>query len=233
MASCVFFFLIAVVIWLLSIPFDKRKILLHYYSGLWGSLYIWINPFWPFRVRGRSKIRDRVPSIIVSNHQSFLDILVLYALYRQYKFVSKKEVFALPIIGWLMVLNQYIPLRRGSRESIQKMMQEIKKNIERGSSIMMFPEGTRNKREKELLPFKEGAFAMALQNKVPIIPVVLYGTGRTIPKGKLLIQRKQKIIMQIMDPVSYESFKRMQAGEIATMLRARMQETYDKISSDA
>lgn len=224
------FFLIAIVIWMLTFLFDRRKVLLHYYSSLWGSLYIWINPLWPFRVRGRKKIRDRSPSIIVSNHQSFLDILALYALYRQYKFVSKKEAFHLPIIGWLMVLNQYIPLRRGSAESIQRMMKEVRKNIEKGSSILMFPEGTRNRKPEKLLPFREGAFTMAIQNRVPIVPVVLYGTGFTIPKGQLFIQKKQRIIMQVMDPIPYDRIRSMKAREVAESVRTQMQETYDKIS---
>ena len=92
---------------------DKRLLILHMFSCFWGSCYIWFNPLWRVRITGRKKIPWRRPCVIVSNHQSMLDILVLYHLFVPYKWVSKKENFNLPIIGWNMRLNDYLEIERG------------------------------------------------------------------------------------------------------------------------
>jgi 1-acyl-sn-glycerol-3-phosphate acyltransferase len=89
-----------------------------------------------------------------------LDILVLFRIYKHFKWVSKIENFRLPCIGWNMRLNRYIPLRRGDRESVRQMMDACETTLRAGSSIMMFPEGTRSK-NGVLQPFKTGAFELA------------------------------------------------------------------------
>ena len=99
------FFIIAVIIRVTTYPFDKRLRLLHLLTCFWGSLYTYIMPPWKITVQRSNKIKNNKPYIIISNHQSQLDILVAFRLYKHFKWVSKAEIFKVPVIGWNMVLN--------------------------------------------------------------------------------------------------------------------------------
>jgi len=92
----------------------------------------------------RERIRRDATYVIVANHQSLLDILVLFRLFVHFKWVSKAELFRIPCIGWNMTLNRYIRLRRGNPESIAAMMRDAERTLAEGSSLMIFPEGTRS-----------------------------------------------------------------------------------------
>src|SRR5690606_16085028 len=129
---------------------------------------------------GREKIRRGETYVMVANHLSLLDILVLFRLFRHFKWVSKIENFRIPFIGWNMRLNRYIPLRRGDRTSVIQMMAACEETLASGSSIMMFPEGTRSL-TGELKEFKTGAFELALKTRRPILPILLAGTANALP----------------------------------------------------
>jgi 1-acyl-sn-glycerol-3-phosphate acyltransferase len=115
------------------------------FTSFWACLYLWIVPAWSVTTAGRHKIRRGATYIVVSNHQSQLDILVAFHLFFPFKWVSKAEVFNLPFIGWNMVLNRYIRLKRGDKESIRQMMAACEKALARGCSVFFFPEGTRSR----------------------------------------------------------------------------------------
>ena len=99
----------------MTVLFDRRLVLLHRFTCFWASLYTWLNPAWRVRIEGREKIRPRTAYVMVANHQSLLDILVLFRLFTHFKWVSKIENFRVPCVGWNMSLNRYIKLRRGDR----------------------------------------------------------------------------------------------------------------------
>src|SRR5690606_9060238 len=120
--SSIALFPVAVVIWLVTLPFDRRLVVLHRFTCFWASLYTWLNPVWRVHVEGREKIDPRAAYVMVANHQSLLDILVLFRLFTHFKWVSKIENFRVPCIGWNMSMNRYIKLRRGDKESIEQMM---------------------------------------------------------------------------------------------------------------
>ena len=101
-------FCVAVVIWALTAPFDRRRVVLHRFTCLWASLYTWLNPVWQVTIEGRDKLRGGRAAVLVCNHLSTLDIMVLFRLFTHFKWVSKIENFRLPFIGWNMVLNGYI-----------------------------------------------------------------------------------------------------------------------------
>ncbi len=111
--SSILLFPVAALIWLVTAPFDPRKRLLHQFTCFWASLYSWLNPAWQVSIVGREKIRSDETYVMVANHQSLLDILILFRLFTHYKWVSKIENFRLPFVGWNMWLNKYIPLTRG------------------------------------------------------------------------------------------------------------------------
>ena len=218
--SSVLLFPVAVVIWAVTAPFDRRRVLLHRFTCFWASLYTWLNPAWPVQVIGREKIRPGVAYVMVANHQSLLDILVLFRLFRHFKWVSKIENFRVPFIGWNMSLNRYIKLRRGDRASIAKMMQACEEALASGSSIMMFPEGTRSM-DGRLRPFKPGAFALAQRMAVPLLPIVLEGTGNALPKRGFVLQGRHEIRIRVLEEISRDAIAAAELNELVEGVRDR------------
>ncbi len=219
---------IGCVIWLVSRWFDRRLVILHIFSCFWGSLYTWCNPLWRVHIEGRNKLPWKRPAILVSNHQSMVDILVLYRLFTPYKWVSKKENFAIPILGWQMRMNDYLEIDRNSRESFGKLMQKASHFLKLGSPILIFPEGTRHPGDK-LGPFKEGAFKMALDNGVDIIPIIIEGSARALPKKGVILTGYSKIRVRVLDPIPYEEFSGKTIREIKELVRELMSEEYGRL----
>jgi 1-acyl-sn-glycerol-3-phosphate acyltransferase len=198
--SCLPFYVVAVVVFAVTWPFDRRRVVLHLYSCFWAAVYLYCNPIWHLKVEGRSKLPWRGPAVLVANHASLIDILVLFALFRPFKWVSKASNFRLPFIGWNMTLNDYVPLVRGSKESIVKMMADCKRHLSRGSPVLIFPEGTRT-RDGNLLPFKEGAFRLAAEVGCPLIPIAVHATGDCLPKHGFVLRQRMHARVEILDPI--------------------------------
>ena len=203
--SSIALFPVAVLLFALTAPFDPRRRWLHRFTCFWASLYTWLNPVWRVRVEGREKIRPGVTYVMVANHQSLLDILVLFRLFAHFKWVSKIENFRVPCIGWNMSLNGYIKLRRGDRQSIGEMMSACARALDDGSSIMMFPEGTRSP-DGRLRAFKHGAFTLAQGSGCPLLPVVVEGTAQALPKRGFVLQGRHRITIRVLDEIPHEKF---------------------------
>lgn len=221
-ASSIVIFLGASVLWVLTFPFDRRLWLQHRYSCFWASLYLWINPFWPMRIEGRDKIDPSKVYIAVSNHQSMLDILVIHSLFFHFKWVSKKENLYIPFVGWNMILNRYVVIDRASRKSFLRMMRDCRRHIRKGSSIMIFPEGTRSV-DGKIRAFKEGAFRLAHQMKCPVLPIVLDGTGESLPKKGFVIRKKTPIKIRVLDPIMPSGFEDDGPRELGDRVREMME----------
>lgn len=202
--TCPPFFVVACLVWLVTVPFDRRLRVLHLYSCAWASFYTYVFPYWFVSVRNRQRLRNDVAYVLVANHQSLLDILVLFRLYRHFKWVSKEEVFRLPFIGWNMALNRYIRIRRGDPKDAARMMVACGEALESGSSILIFPEGTRSL-DGELRDFRHGAFTLALRHHVPILPIVLDGTLDALPKHGI-VSPGADIAIQVLDPIPIDGF---------------------------
>ena len=204
-------------------PFDPQKRLLHRFTCFWASLYTWLNPAWPVDIVGREKIRSDRATIMVANHLSLLDILVLFRTFAYFKWVSKIENFRIPFIGWNMSLNGYIKLRRGDHDSVVQMMEACENVLARGSSIMMFPEGTRSPTGR-MRDFKSGAFELALSTRSPVQPIVIRGTGEALPKRGFVMRGRHPIRIAILDPIQPESFEQLSAPELTEQVRTLIAE---------
>jgi len=204
--SSVLLFPVAVTIWLLTLAFDRRLVVLHRFTCFWGSLYTWLNPVWPVRIEGRERVRPGEAYVMVANHLSLLDILVLFRLFTHFKWVSKIENFRVPFIGWNMSMNGYIKLRRGDRASVVQMMKACRETLAEGNSIMMFPEGTRSPTGRMRL-FKTGAFELAKECERPILPIVIQGTSDALPKRGFVLQGRHPITVTVLDEVPAASFR--------------------------
>ena len=201
------FFAGALVVWVLTFPFDRRRVLLHLYSSFWAATYVHACPLWRLRVTGRDRLPWRGAAVLVANHASLVDILVLFALYRPYKWVSKKEIFRLPFIGWNMTLNGYVPLVRGERDSIAVMMARCAALLAAGSPVLIFPEGTRS-RDGRLQDFKDGAFRLAMEAGCPVIPIAVHGTASALPKHGVVLRQPMDAwveVLEPLDPAAYPS----------------------------
>jgi 1-acyl-sn-glycerol-3-phosphate acyltransferase len=203
--SSILLFPIAILIWLATLPFDPQLKLLHRFTCFWASLYTWLNPVWRVRVEGRERIRPGIPYVMVANHQSLLDILVLFRLFAHFKWVSKIENFRVPVIGWNMALNRYIRLRRGDRASVEQMMEACERALAAGNPIMMFPEGTRSA-DGRLKAFKRGAFTLAQRMNTPLLPIVIDGTANALPKRGFVLRGPHRIRIRVLDEIPADSF---------------------------
>lgn len=216
-----FFFALALLIWVCTVPFDRRLVWLHMFTSFWACLYLWTMPAWSVTARGREKIRRDATYIVVSNHQSGLDILVAFRLFFPFKWVSKAEMFRVPFIGWNMVLNGYIRLKRGDRESRDQALAECERALNRGSSVFFFPEGTRS-RTGRLKAFKPGAFLLAHRMRLPILAIAINGTKEALPKASLNFHGRHHIRIEVIEEIPYQAFAHLDVAQTADMVRARI-----------
>ena len=205
-------------------PFDPRLVVMHRYACFWASVYLWTMPFWNVRLVGREKIRKDATYVVVSNHQSLVDILAGYHLFFHFKWVAKAELKWVPFIGWNMALNRYVFVKRGDRQSILNMMKESEAHLKQGSSVYIYPEGTRSESGK-VGDFKPGAFSLAKRVGVPILPIAIKGTKDALPKGSLVIRGKHDIEVTVLDEIPADVVAELSPHELATMVRNRIVET--------
>lgn len=139
------------------------------------------------RVSGMENIpRDR-PVVLLSNHEGAFDIPVLQAYIPiRFRWLAKKSLFSIPVLGWGMSMAGYIPVERKSATSAYRSMEAAARIIRQGASVVIFPEGTRS-HGAGLLPFKRGAFILAEKSGADVVPVAIRGTAPILRKGSLLI----------------------------------------------
>ena len=169
-------------VWLVTLPFDKG----HYAAGyLFRKLTVAhqvLNPLWTFRTTGTNIADPRRPYVVVANHQSFVDILLISHLPWEMKWLSKATFFKIPLIGWMMRMACDIRLVRGERDSVIAAMAACGDRLQKRVSVMIFPEGTRSN-DGELKPFKDGAFRLAIEHQAPILPLAVNGAYSALIKG--------------------------------------------------
>jgi 1-acyl-sn-glycerol-3-phosphate acyltransferase len=203
--TCPVFFAGAVLVWLVALPFDRRRIALHLYSSAWASFYVYVNPLWRLRIQGRDRLPWHGAAVLVANHASLADILVLFALFRPYKWVSKQEIFQVPVIGWNMRLNGYVPVVRGSGASVRRMMDRCDRLLGAGSPLMIFPEGRRTS-DGTLQSFKDGAFELAVRHGVPVFPIAVHGTREALPRKGLILRTHIRARIEVLPPLAPADF---------------------------
>ena len=181
------FFYVAA-IWMVTAPFDRGR----YHAGRafrqLAMTAVRFNPLWHFETDGESPPDPRHPYVAVSNHESYADIFLISHFPWEMKWLSKDTIFRIPVMGWMMRMAKDIPIKRGKRESVVSAMQGCRDRLARKVSVMIFPEGTRS-RTDELLPFKDGAFRLAIEAQVPILPIAVAGTRHCMAKGSFAFRR--------------------------------------------
>ncbi|PLX75823.1 MAG: 1-acyl-sn-glycerol-3-phosphate acyltransferase [Desulfuromonas sp.] len=149
---------------------------------------------------GEENIPPDRPVIFISNHQSNFDIPTLYAgLPVQFRWLAKQELFDIPVFGLAMKRSGYIPVDRSDNRKSMISMKHAADRIRQGTSVVVFPEGTRSP-DGKLLPFKKGGFMLALKSGVPVVPVAIIGSRDLCPKGSLRI-RGGTIRVRFFEPI--------------------------------
>lgn len=203
--TCPVFFVGALLVWAVTAPFDRRRTALHLYSSFWAVFYIHVNPLWRIRTSGRDRLPRRGAAVLVANHTSLIDILVLFDLFRPFKWVSKNEIFKVPFIGWNMHLNGYVPITRGDRASVRRMLRRCGELLDAGMPVLIFPEGRRST-DGRLGQFKDGAFELAMTHQVPVFPIAVHGTGQALPKHGFVLRQHVDARTQVLDPLDPAEF---------------------------
>lgn len=196
---------------------DRERRFMHWYINGWMFNYLRMNPWWKIEFVGRERL-PKGGSVFVANHQSLADILISFGLATQYRFVSKAILFKTPLVGWSMKLCGYIPLVRGDSASARVMMDQCRYWIRKGIPVYIYPEGTFNKGDR-LLPFRRGAFVLAIDEKVPVVPIAISGTSGLVFEDSPLLSFRAHVRVEILEPIMPESF-----GDDPVALGARARE---------
>jgi len=197
-----------------------------------GGVYDWASTDWsrdilraagtPVIAEGLENIpRDR-PVLYASNHSSMFDIWALLAtLPGSVRFVAKRELFRIPLLGRAMLAVGHVPIDRAARKKAFEAYDEAARTIQRGtSSIGVFPEGTRS-RTGELLPFKNAPFGLAIAAQVPIVPVYVHHTFEILPKGAWRL-RPRPIQLLVAPPIATRGLRPDDRERLRVEVRAAM-----------
>lgn len=213
-------------LWLLSTIIDHKRIALHFITSrlLFGFMHI--NPFWRCHFWGLPNLYGKQPAVIVVNHQSVGDIVVLSGLPIHFKWVAKSQIFQIPLINLFMMMLGCICLNTDTISSTKKMMRECKQLLNQGVSVLLFPEGTRTE-DGKLLPFKEGPFKLAVECNVPIIPIVVTGTREIWPKHSRRLALAGEIQVKVLPAISPQSAmmnEQTLTSQVRTVMQKALQE---------
>jgi len=160
-----------------------------------------MNPNWKISITGESGIDDRNPYIVVSNHLSNADIPLISNLPWEMKWVAKKELFDVPLVGWMMKMAQDISVDREAANKRVGVFNRCKYYLDQNCSVMFFPEGTRS-RDGKLKKFSPGAFDLAIRENIPILPLVIDGTQECLPKKTWVFTKDVQVNLKVLPPVS-------------------------------
>jgi 1-acyl-sn-glycerol-3-phosphate acyltransferase len=200
---CAFVWLpLMAVVYVVTLPFDRSRYWVGYLFRKLPVVHQKLNPLWRFRVTGDLPANPRNPYVVVANHESFVDILLISHLPWEMKWLSKKQMFKIPVAGWAMYLAGDVQLERGDRDSASKALQQCEAWLRRRVSVMIFPEGTRA-HDGELGKFKSGAFQLAVDTQLPILPIVVHGTKEALRKHDWRMGRADAEV-RVLPPVPTE-----------------------------
>lgn len=175
-------YLICLPLFLITAPFDPRRRIIGGAIRLVGRLMCAATPAWGFHVELLESAPRPGRTVCVSNHCSNIDPFLLAHLPWEMKYLAKSALFRVPFVGWGMTLAGDIRLVRGSARSVRMAMAQAGRYLRQGMPVLIFPEGTRSS-TGHLLPFKDGAFRLAIEHQADILPIGIVGTAEALRRG--------------------------------------------------
>ena len=198
----------------------------HLLARFWANSILWVSRV-KVRVSGAERLDPEKSYIYMPNHQSNADIpLLLGRLPVQFRWLAKAELFKIPIFGRAMRGVGYISIDRSNRKSAFESLARAAATIRNGTSVLIFPEGTRS-RDGRILPFKKGGFVLSVDSGRPIVPIIIRGTRDIIPKGHFMI-RPAPVSMEILEPVETAGYTRKTKDQLLEKIRAILIENFEQ-----
>lgn len=177
----------------------RAVVVTHFFIKCWSRIYSILN-FIPYEIRHRERIKRGKSYIFVSNHTSYMDIPALVVTIKgQFRALAKKELLKIPVFGWIAQV-MCVVVDRSSNESRRKSIENLKRILGMGISVLIFPEGTQNRTKEPLQQFYDGAFRIAVETQEPILPIVVLNAGKIMPPGRAYIQ-PGKIVVVVGEPI--------------------------------
>lgn len=211
-------------------PFDKKRVVVHKIS-VWITDALFGLSGIKRRVIGMENIDPNASYVMVLNHNSMADIITIYNLPLVFKWVSKREVYRIPIVGRLLFAHGDIVINRAStKEAMNLVHTKGKEWLAKGASVSIFPEGTRSK-DREIHNFKAGAFILAKDAGVPILPIVLDNTDKMMRKG-FFMNWSNKITIRILPPIPAEEVSKRDIKDVMAEVRTSMVDTLAEIRAN-
>ena len=188
--------------------FDRDPVLYRtgYLFRKLGKAMTYVNPAWKLRISGEPISDPRRPYVVVCNHQSLADIPLISNLPWEMKWMGKKELFRLPIVGWMMHLSGDIAVDRKSARSGALAILRAQWYLENKCSVLIFPEGTRTL-DGRVRQFADGAFHLAIRAKVALLPMAIEGSFNCIPKNSWKFGEPSDVRLKILPPIETAGLK--------------------------
>jgi 1-acyl-sn-glycerol-3-phosphate acyltransferase len=179
-----------------------------------------LNPFWDFRVVDDVHPDPRRPYVFVANHASNADPFLVAMVPWEMKWLSKKSIFDIPLLGWMLRVAGDVEVDRGNKESARRAMAEMRERLDRKLSVIIFPQGTRSP-DGTVGAFREGAFRLAIEAGVDVIPLAVAGTAESLPKGSISFS-KTSATVTVLPPVSTKGLSVEDAARLAEDVRGEI-----------
>ncbi|MEX2574017.1 MAG: lysophospholipid acyltransferase family protein [Balneolaceae bacterium] len=200
---------------------DTTRYRTGYFFRKLGKAISRVNPYWKVTVGGHRSVDDRKPYVVVSNHLSNADIPVISNLPWEMKWVAKRELFAIPMIGWMMKLAGDIPVDRRAGGQKVRAFRQMLFYLRNNTSVIFFPEGTRS-RSGKLNRFSRGAFELAIREQVPVLPLVIDGTHNCLPKNSWIFKKNVHARLEVLEPISTKGMNQEQVEMLVELARDRI-----------
>lgn len=218
------------VVRLVTMPFDKGAYAAGYLFRKVVMPNSWLNPLWKFTTSGELPDDMRKPYVVVANHESFVDMLLLSHLPTEMKYLSKIEIMKIPVLGQLMRLARDIPLVRGDAKSGVAALAIARERLEQRTSVLVFPEGTRSKTD-ELREFSAGAFKLAIEGGYDILPLAIHGTRGCLQKDSW-VQGKAAAEVRVLAPISTEGLTKADLPDLRDRVRNIIIEAREQLRAE-
>jgi 1-acyl-sn-glycerol-3-phosphate acyltransferase len=215
---------------LATLPFDRRRIVAGRFLRNMGVFAAKIVPGWDFRVVGPLPASLPPRLVVVSNHESQADPFLISHLPWEMKWLSKASVFRIPLLGWSMWLAGDVPIRRGKARSAGHALENCAEWLDRGVPVMIFPEGTRSL-DGNLLPFKDGAFRLAIDAHAHVLPIAVRGTHDALPKNSWRFGQAHARVA-VGTPISTQGMGHGDVDRLKAEARAQIESLKKRLASE-
>lgn len=214
---------------LATAPFDKTRKRPGRFARDLAVLFAKVNPLWDFRVHGELPDYQPGKTVVIANHVSNSDAFLISHLPWEMKWLGKSSLFKIPVVGWLMWLAGDVPVKRGAKGSVLEAMELCKERLEQGMPVMIFPEGTRSA-TGELLPFKDGAFRLAIETGADLLPIAVAGTRDALPKHSWRFGYARGLVT-VGEPIPTEGLSLDDLPAVKEQARAQIEALYARIKT--